>query len=55
MVDVADCTNVDVGLLPLELATGSANREAPVADSCGNCGGRGVEEVGGKSGCKRRG
>lgn len=46
MVDVADCANVDVGLLPLELAAGGAYREAAVADGGGNGGGRGVEEVG---------
>lgn len=41
MVDVANCADVDVGLLPLELAAGGADGEAAEgADS----GGGGVEE-----------
>lgn len=42
MVDVANCADVDVGLLPLELAAGGADGEAAEGADCG--GGGGVEE-----------
>lgn len=56
MVDVADCANVDVGLLALEFAAGGSDGEGAAMASGGGCGGskvedgRGVEKRGGELG-----
>lgn len=57
MVDVADCADVDMGLLSLELASGGAYGEAMARGGGGWCGGGsevedcgGVEERGGEEG-----
>ena len=57
MVDVADCADVDVGLLSLELASGGAYGEAMARGGGGWCGGGSevedcgrVEERGGEEG-----
>lgn len=54
MVDVADSPDVDMGLLPLELAAGGADGEAAEGAERGGGGGR-LEEEGRGGGSEGRG